>query len=48
MKHNTNAAESGTLTDVFDREAWHPTRIGFTEDQCEAARVRGKATFKGR
>jgi 2-(1,2-epoxy-1,2-dihydrophenyl)acetyl-CoA isomerase len=51
MKRNLNAAESGTLKDVFDLEAWHHTRTGFTEDHREAARAfvdKREPTFKGR
>src|SRR5499426_1494730 len=39
MKRNMNAAESGTLTDMLDIEAWHHTRTGMTEDHREAARA---------
>jgi 2-(1,2-epoxy-1,2-dihydrophenyl)acetyl-CoA isomerase len=36
MKRNLNAAESGTLKDLLDLEAWHHTRCGMTEDHREA------------
>src|SRR4029077_15804316 len=36
MKRNMNAAETGTLKDSLDLEAWHHTRTGFTEDHKEA------------
>ena len=39
MKKNLNAAETGTLSDVFDLEAWHHTRCGMTEDHKEATRA---------
>src|SRR5574341_581131 len=39
MKRNFNAAESGTLKDALDLEAWHHTRCGMTEDHREAARA---------
>jgi len=51
MKRNMNAAETGTLKDVFDLEAWHHTRTGLTEDHREAARAfveKRPPTFKGR
>lgn len=46
-----NAAATGTLKDVFDLEAWHHTRTGFTEDHREAAKAfvaKREPTFKGR
>jgi 2-(1,2-epoxy-1,2-dihydrophenyl)acetyl-CoA isomerase len=39
MKRNFNAAESGTLKDSLDLEAWHHTRCGMTDDHREAARA---------
>ncbi len=51
MKRNLNAAESGTLKDLFDLEALHHTRTGFTEDHREAARAfveKREPVFKGR
>ena len=39
MKRNFNAAESGTLKDLLDLEAWHHTRCGLTEDHREAAKA---------
>jgi 2-(1,2-epoxy-1,2-dihydrophenyl)acetyl-CoA isomerase len=51
MKRNMNAAESGTLKDSLDLEAWHHTRTGLTEDHKEAARAfveKRAPAFKGR
>jgi 2-(1,2-epoxy-1,2-dihydrophenyl)acetyl-CoA isomerase len=51
MKRNMNAAETGTLKDVFDLEAWHHTRCGLTEDHREAARAfveKRQPVFRGR
>ena len=51
MKRNMNAAESGTLKDMLDLEAWHHTRTGMTEDHREAARAfvdKREPSFKGR
>jgi len=51
MKRNMNAAESGTLKEVLDLEAWHHTRTGETEDHREAARAfvaKREPTFRGR
>jgi 2-(1,2-epoxy-1,2-dihydrophenyl)acetyl-CoA isomerase len=51
MKRNLNAAETGTLEDVFDLEAWHHTRCGMTEDHREAARAfveKREPVFRGR
>jgi 2-(1,2-epoxy-1,2-dihydrophenyl)acetyl-CoA isomerase len=39
IKRNMNAAESGTLAELLDLEAWHHTRTGQTEDHREAARA---------
>jgi 2-(1,2-epoxy-1,2-dihydrophenyl)acetyl-CoA isomerase len=39
MKKNLNAAETGTLAEIFDLEAWHHTRCGMTEDHKEAVRA---------
>jgi len=39
IKRNMNAAESGTLAELLDLEAWHQTRTGLTEDHREAARA---------
>jgi 2-(1,2-epoxy-1,2-dihydrophenyl)acetyl-CoA isomerase len=51
MKRNMNAAETGTLKDLFDLEAWHHTRCGLTEDHREAARAfveKRQPAFRGR
>jgi 2-(1,2-epoxy-1,2-dihydrophenyl)acetyl-CoA isomerase len=51
MKRNMNAAESGTLPEVLDLEAWHHTRCGLTEDHREAARAfvdKRAPVFRGR
>lgn len=51
MKRNMNAAESGSLKELLDLEAWHHTRTGFTEDHKEAARAfvdKRAPVFKGR
>ncbi|MBI3108939.1 MAG: enoyl-CoA hydratase, partial [Candidatus Rokubacteria bacterium] len=45
------AAETGTLKDMLDLEAWHHTRCGMTEDHKEAVRAfveKREAVFKGR
>ena len=39
MKRNLNAAESGSLAQILDLEAWHHTRCGMTEEHREAARA---------
>jgi 2-(1,2-epoxy-1,2-dihydrophenyl)acetyl-CoA isomerase len=51
MKRNMNAAESGTLKDLLDLEAWHHSRTGMTEDHREAARAfvgKREPRFKGK
>jgi 2-(1,2-epoxy-1,2-dihydrophenyl)acetyl-CoA isomerase len=51
MKRNMNAAESGTLKELLDLEAWHHTRTGFTEDHREATKAfveKRTPVFKGR
>jgi 2-(1,2-epoxy-1,2-dihydrophenyl)acetyl-CoA isomerase len=51
MKRNMNAAETGTLAEVLDLEAWHHTRCGMTEDHREATRAfvdKREPTFRGR
>jgi 2-(1,2-epoxy-1,2-dihydrophenyl)acetyl-CoA isomerase len=51
MKRNLNAAESGTLKDQLDLEAWNHTRCGETADHKEAARAfveKREPVFKGR
>ena len=51
MKRNLNAAESGTLKDLLDLEAWHHSRCGETADHKEAARAfveKREPVFKGR
>jgi 2-(1,2-epoxy-1,2-dihydrophenyl)acetyl-CoA isomerase len=51
MKRNMNAAQTGTLKDVMDLEAWHHTRCGMTEDHREAARAfldKREPIFRGR
>lgn len=51
MKRNMNAAESGTLGELLDLEAWHHSRTGETEDHLEAARAfvdKRDPAFKGR
>jgi 2-(1,2-epoxy-1,2-dihydrophenyl)acetyl-CoA isomerase len=51
MKRNMNAAESGTLKDLLDLEAWHHTRTGQTDDHREAARAfveKREPVFRGR
>ena len=51
MKRNMNAAESGSLKDQLDLEAWHHTRTGMTDDHKEAARAfveKREPIFKGR
>ena len=51
MKRNMNAAESASLKELLDLEAWHHTRTGMTEDHREAARAfveKREPQFKGR
>ena len=51
MKRNMNAAESASLRELLDLEAWHHTRTGMTEDHREAARAfveKREPEFKGR
>jgi 2-(1,2-epoxy-1,2-dihydrophenyl)acetyl-CoA isomerase len=51
MKRNLNAAETGTLKDLLDLEAWHHTRTGQTDDHREAAKAfveKREPVFRGR
>jgi 2-(1,2-epoxy-1,2-dihydrophenyl)acetyl-CoA isomerase len=51
MKRNLNAAESGTLAEILDLEAWNHARCGMTEDHQEAARAfveKREPLFRGR
>jgi 2-(1,2-epoxy-1,2-dihydrophenyl)acetyl-CoA isomerase len=51
MKRNLNAAETGSLTELMDLEAWHHARCGMTEDHREAAKAfveKRQPIFKGR
>jgi 2-(1,2-epoxy-1,2-dihydrophenyl)acetyl-CoA isomerase len=51
MKRNMNAAESASLKEMLDLEAWNHTRTGMTEDHREAARAfveKREPHFKGR
>jgi 2-(1,2-epoxy-1,2-dihydrophenyl)acetyl-CoA isomerase len=51
MKRNLNAAETGTLRDLLDMEAWHHTRTGQTEDHREATKAfveKREPSFRGR
>jgi len=51
MKRNMNAAETGSLRDCLDLEAWHHTRTGMTEDHREATKAfvdKRAPVFKGR
>ena len=50
MKRNMNAAETGSLRDCLDLEAWHHTRTGMTDDHKEAAQAfveKRTPVFKG-
>jgi 2-(1,2-epoxy-1,2-dihydrophenyl)acetyl-CoA isomerase len=51
MKRNFNAAETGSLGELLDLEAWHHTRCGLTDDHREAARAfveKREPVFRGR
>jgi 2-(1,2-epoxy-1,2-dihydrophenyl)acetyl-CoA isomerase len=51
MKRNMNAAESSSLKEMLDLEAWNHTRTGMTEDHREAARAfveKREPQFKGK
>jgi 2-(1,2-epoxy-1,2-dihydrophenyl)acetyl-CoA isomerase len=51
MKRNLNAAESGSLAELLELEAWHHSRCGMTEDHREAARAfveKRTPVFRGR
>ena len=51
MKQNINAAESGSLAEVFDLEAAHHAATSLTEDHREAARAfveKRPPVYKGR
>jgi 2-(1,2-epoxy-1,2-dihydrophenyl)acetyl-CoA isomerase len=51
MKRNFNLAESGSLRELLDLEAWHHTRCGMTEDHQEAAKAfvaKREPVFRGR
>ena len=51
MKRNFNAAESVSLKDALDLEAWHHTRCGMTEDHRDAAKAfveKREPVFRGR
>lgn len=51
MKRNLNAAESGSLGELLDLEAWHHSRCGMTEDHREAAKAfvdKREPVFRGR
>ena len=51
MKRNLNAAESGSLGELLDLEAWHHTRCGMTDDHREATKAfvdKREPVFRGR
>jgi 2-(1,2-epoxy-1,2-dihydrophenyl)acetyl-CoA isomerase len=51
MKRNLNSAESGSLEELLDLEAWHHSRCGLTEDHREATRAfveKREPVFRGR
>jgi 2-(1,2-epoxy-1,2-dihydrophenyl)acetyl-CoA isomerase len=51
MKRNLNAAESGSLRELLDLEAWHHTRTGQTDDHREATKAfveKREPVFRGR
>jgi 2-(1,2-epoxy-1,2-dihydrophenyl)acetyl-CoA isomerase len=51
MKRNLNAAESGSLGELLDLEAWHHTRTGQTDDHREATKAfveKREPVFRGR
>jgi 2-(1,2-epoxy-1,2-dihydrophenyl)acetyl-CoA isomerase len=51
MKRNMNAAETNTLSEHLDLEAWHHTRCGATEDHREATTAfveKREPVFRGR
>ena len=51
MKRNMNAAETASLAQMLDLEAWHHTRTGQTDDHREAAKAfveKREPVFRGR
>ena len=51
MKRNLNAAETGSLKDLLDLEAWHHMRTGQTDDHREATKAfveKREPVFRGR
>jgi len=51
MKRNMNAAETASLAQMLDLEAWHHTRTGQTDDHREAAKAfveKREPLFRGR
>src|SRR5262245_37012097 len=51
MKRNLNAAETASLNEMLDLEAWHHTRCGMTEDHREATKAfvdKREPVFRGR